>query len=76
MVNNFFFDQEKSLQKKLLRDGYIIFNIKDKKRLNKIKQETIKFVSKWIKQNINIKKKIKNVPSFNLNFILLLALHS
>ena len=48
--NKFFLKKEKILQKKLLKDGYIIFNINEKKRLQSIKNETKKFAFKWLKK--------------------------
>ena len=73
--NKFFLKKEKILQKKLLKDYYIIFNINEKKRLQSIKNETKKFAFKWLKKNINknIKKNIslehihKLVPVSKLN---------
>mgnify|MGYP001167790459 CR=1 FL=1 len=75
MLNSFFLNREKSLQKKLLKNGYIIFDIKDKKRLSKIKTETLKLASKWIKKNLkgNVKSKVsldhihKIIPTSKLN---------
>ena len=55
MVTNFFSNKELTLQKKLLKYGYIIFDIKERAVLKKIKNEVIKLVLKWLK-----KKKIKN----------------
>ncbi len=75
MQNSFFLNREESLQKKLIKDGYIIFDIKDKNRLNKIRTETLKHASKWIKNNLknNVKTKVsldyihKLVPISKLN---------
>ena len=75
MQNSFFLNREESLQKKLIKDGYIIFDIKDKNRLNKIRKETLKHASKWIKNNLknNVKTKVsldyihKLIPISKLN---------
>ncbi len=58
--NKFFLKKEKLLQDKILKDGYIIFDIREKKRLQAIKNETKKFTIKWLKRNFNIDLK-KNI---------------
>ena len=57
--NKFFLKKEKILQNRLLKDGYVIFNINKKKRLKSIKNETKKLTLKWLKKNIS--KDIKKI---------------
>ncbi len=51
--SKFFLKNEKIIQNKILKDGYVIFNISQKKRLQKIKNETKILAFKWIRKNLN-----------------------
>jgi hypothetical protein len=47
---------EKKIQNKFLKNGYYIFNIRNKSNLNIIKKRIIKFSRKWLKQkSISVK---------------------
>jgi len=66
--SKFFSKTEKILQNKILKDGYVIFNISQKKRLQKIKNETKKFALRWIRKNLN-QKYNKNITLDNIHKI-------
>jgi len=53
--------EEKKTQKKFLKNGYLIFNIDQKKNLNSIKKKILSFSSTWLK-----KKSIKMPNEKNL----------
>ena len=52
-------DKEKRIQKKFIRNGYIIFDIDQKKNLNLIRKRIIEYSLKWFKKN-SIKIRNKN----------------
>jgi len=66
--SNFFLKKEKVIQNKILKDGYVIFNISQKKRLKRIKNETKQFALKWIKKNLN-QNLNKNISLDNIHKI-------
>ena len=52
-------DKEKRIQKKFIRNGYIIFDIDQKKNLNLIRKRIIEYSLTWFKKN-SIKIRNKN----------------
>ena len=57
--------EEKKIQNKFIKNGYLIFNIKNKKKLNLIKFKVEQLVIQWFKK----KKIFLNSKSINLNYI-------
>tara|TARA_B110000008_G_C16721843_1_gene465096 strand:+ start:205 stop:357 length:153 start_codon:yes stop_codon:yes gene_type:complete len=47
---DFFSKREKVLQKKFFKNGYLIFDIDQKKDLNEIKKKVISLSSEWIEK--------------------------
>ena len=52
---DFFSKKEKALQNKFLKNGFLIFDINQKKDLNKIKKKVINFSTEWIEKKKSIK---------------------
>ena len=67
-MSNFFLNKEKILINKFNKDGYIIFDIKEYKKLNNIKQFIYKLSRKFfLKQKKKIKKNFFNYTHKYLN---------
>jgi sporadic carbohydrate cluster 2OG-Fe(II) oxygenase len=60
--------KEKKIQKKFLKNGYLIFNIDDKKNLNLIKKKILSFSSTWLKKKFikvpNEKNLLDNIHNY------------
>ena len=55
-MENYFTTEEINTQKSLIKKGYFIFDIKEKKLLNEIRDKTLFHVKDWFKkEKLNLK---------------------